>query len=88
MWCFDRRRFGPWRDIHDGIAQELAALGYRVDALRMQAGAPGTPMRDRLDVLRDDLAAGSHDAHLDASDLWISALRGWLLPFADHAESP
>ena len=35
------------RDIHDGIAQELAALGYQVDALRAQAGPPGIPTARR-----------------------------------------
>ncbi len=29
---------------------------------------------------RVDLASGSHDAHLDAFDEWVNALRLWLLP--------
>ena len=46
------------RDIHDGIAQELAALGYQIDALRAQAGPPGIPMRDGLDKLRGPAERG------------------------------
>lgn len=33
------------------------------------------PSTDRI-----DLTGGSHDAHLDAFDEWIEALRGWLRP--------
>jgi pimeloyl-ACP methyl ester carboxylesterase len=33
------------------------------------------PVTDRV-----DLTSGSHDAHLDAYDAWMDALRGWLLP--------
>ncbi len=64
------------RDIHDGIAQELAALGYRVDALRMQAGAPGTPMRDSLDVLRDNLGGVMADLRLDITELRLAERPG------------
>ncbi|MGO1412725.1 MAG: alpha/beta fold hydrolase, partial [Microbacterium sp.] len=32
---------------------------------------------------RIDLSAGSHDAHLDAFDEWIGALRQWLLSGAE-----
>jgi hypothetical protein len=31
-----------------------------------------------IDVTRVDLAGGSHDAHLDASEQWIEALTAFL----------
>lgn len=37
-------------------------------------------IRRRPSTQRIDLAAGSHDAHLDAFGEWIDALCGWLLP--------
>ena len=64
------------RDIHDGIAQELAALGYQVDALRAQAGPPGTPMRDSLDGLRDRLSDAMADLRLHITDLRVAERPG------------
>jgi signal transduction histidine kinase len=64
------------RDIHDGIAQELAALGYSVDALRMQAGPPGTKLRDGLDVLRDRLSDTMADLRLHITDLRVAERPG------------
>jgi signal transduction histidine kinase len=64
------------RDIHDGIAQELAALGYRVDALRMEAGPPGTGMRDSLDALRDQLGEVMADLRLHITDLRVAERPG------------
>ena len=72
----DRGAGGIARDIHDGIAQELAALGYRVDALRMQAGVPGTSMRDSLDVLRENLGGVMADLRLDITDLRLAERPG------------
>ena len=64
------------RDIHDGIAQELAALGYSVDALRMQAGPPGTKLRDGLDALRDRLSDTMADLRLHITDLRVAERPG------------
>lgn len=64
------------RDIHDGIAQELAALGYGVDALRMQAGPPGQGMRDALDALRDQLSDAMADLRLHITDLRVAERPG------------
>ncbi|MGB7820094.1 MAG: histidine kinase [Ornithinibacter sp.] len=60
------------RDIHDGIAQELAALGYSVDALRAKAGPPGTDMRDSLDELRGRLGEAMADLRLHITDLRVA----------------
>lgn len=64
------------RDIHDGIAQELAALGYQVDALRSQAGPPGTTMRDALDGLRERLSDAMADLRLHITDLRVAERPG------------
>ena len=64
------------RDIHDGIAQELAALGYQIDALRAQAGPPGLPMRDGLDKLRTQLSDAMHDLRLHITDLRVAERPG------------
>ncbi len=64
------------RDIHDGIAQELAALGYAVDAMRMQAGPPGTTLRDGLDALRDQLSDAMADLRLHITDLRVAERPG------------
>jgi nitrate/nitrite-specific signal transduction histidine kinase len=64
------------RDIHDGIAQELAALGYQIDALRAQAGPPGLPMRDGLDKLRTQLSEAMHDLRLHITDLRVAERPG------------
>lgn len=64
------------RDIHDGIAQELAALGYQVDALRAQAGPPGIPMRDGLDNLRDQLSEAMADLRMHITDLRVAERPG------------
>ncbi|QIM21411.1 hypothetical protein G7075_10230 [Phycicoccus sp. HDW14] len=64
------------RDIHDGIAQELAALGYGVDALRMQAGPPGQGMRDQLDALREQLSEAMADLRLHITDLRVAERPG------------
>jgi signal transduction histidine kinase len=64
------------RDIHDGIAQELAALGYHLDALRAQAGPQGTPVRDGLDTLRERLGEAMADLRLHITDLRVAERPG------------
>lgn len=49
----ERRRLA--REMHDGVAQDIAGLGYLVDAL---AGTATTPQqRERIAVLRDRISA-------------------------------
>ena len=64
------------RDIHDGIAQELAALGYQIDALRAQSGPPGTHIRDALDGLRERLSEAMADLRLHITDLRVAERPG------------
>lgn len=45
----ERRRLA--REMHDGVAQEIASLGYLVDALAAQPGSP--EQADRIALLRD-----------------------------------
>ncbi len=44
----------------------------------------GELIRRRAATDRVDLAAGSHDAHLDAFDEWVGVLRSWLLHGTTH----
>ena len=60
------------REMHDGIAQELVALGYRIDVLRRQANADAPGMCDALNTLRDDLSGVLVDLRLRISDLRIT----------------
>lgn len=49
----ERRRLA--REIHDGVAQDIASLGYLVDALR---AGDNTPQQiERIDLLRDRITA-------------------------------
>ncbi|MGL5928507.1 MAG: sensor histidine kinase, partial [Dermatophilaceae bacterium] len=64
------------RDIHDGIAQELAAFGYQLDALRAQAGPTGAPVRDGLDRLRERLGEAMADLRLHITDLRVAERPG------------
>ena len=65
------------RDIHDGIAQELAALGYAVDALRVKAAAMGSmELRDGLDTLRTQLGDAMADLRHHISDLRVAERPG------------
>ncbi len=60
------------RDIHDGIAQTIAALGFQLDALRVQASMSGNPLRADLDELRSSLQSTLLDVRLHISDLNMS----------------
>jgi signal transduction histidine kinase len=53
----ERRRLA--REIHDGIAQDLASFGYEIDALARQAveGASPVLLRDELTVIRKRLSS-------------------------------
>ncbi len=61
----ERRRVA--REIHDGIAQELASLGYAVDDLSYRATDDGT--RDQLQGLRRELTRIISELRLSIFDL-------------------
>lgn len=65
----ERRRIA--REIHDGIAQELASLGYRIDDLasRDRSAAPGYPPISPLLELRADLNRIVDDLRLSIFEL-------------------
>ncbi|HEY5474866.1 MAG TPA: histidine kinase [Candidatus Limnocylindrales bacterium] len=60
------------REMHDGIAQELVALGYRIDVLRRQAKEDAPDLSDSLKALREDLSGVLMDLRLRISDLRIA----------------
>jgi signal transduction histidine kinase len=55
------------REIHDGIAQELASWGYLIDG--MTAQSRGTPIEDDLGSLRRDLTRIISEIRLSIFDL-------------------
>ena len=60
------------REMHDGIAQELVALGYRVDVLRRRASTEGSALAAPLDELRHDFSEVLADLRLQIADLRIA----------------
>ena len=44
------------REMHDGIAQEMVALGFGIDSLRRMARAQESPLADGLDSLRIEVS--------------------------------
>lgn len=78
----ERRRLA--REMHDGVAQDLAGLGYLVDALAAQAGSPEqadrfAALRGRLtdvvsEVRRSVLALRSTAAQSDSLEAAITTL--------------
>ena len=64
------------RLMHDGLAQELAALGYRVDAIRALARRSSSnggadPLVEELDDLRGALSSAMVDIRLHIVDLRV-----------------
>lgn len=57
------------REMHDGIAQELAALGFEIDAVRMSARAAASPLADDVERLRASLGTALSTLRLQISDL-------------------
>jgi signal transduction histidine kinase len=60
------------REMHDGIAQELVALGYRIDVLRRQSIVKAPEVADSLKDLRTDLSDVLADLRLRIADLRIA----------------
>ncbi|MDS2173829.1 alpha/beta hydrolase [Nesterenkonia sp. CL21] len=74
--------------VHEPRWDEWESLGTPTLAVFAKNGMFSNAERDELvrrrpGTHRVDLSAGSHDAHLDAFDEWIGALRGWLLSDAE-----
>lgn len=57
------------REMHDGIAQEMVALGFGIDSLRHVARKAESPLADGLDAIRDDLTRLLGDLRLHIADL-------------------
>jgi signal transduction histidine kinase len=60
------------REMHDGIAQELVALGYRIDVLRRQSVKEAPEVTESLQGLRSDLSEVLTDLRLRIADLRIT----------------
>lgn len=60
------------REMHDGIAQELVALGYRIDVARRQAANKAPQFAPALDEARTDLSRVLTDLRLRIADLRLA----------------
>ena len=60
------------REMHDGIAQEMVALGFGLDALRRVARDQQSPLAEGLDDLRTDVSRVLADLRLHIADLRIA----------------
>jgi signal transduction histidine kinase len=60
------------REMHDGIAQEMVALGFGIDSLRRTARGQGSPLAEDLDGLRVDVSRVLADLRLHIADLRIA----------------
>jgi len=60
------------REMHDGIAQELVALGYRIDVARRQAATKAPQFAPILDEARADLSRVLTDLRLRIADLRLA----------------
>ncbi|SDC59471.1 sensor histidine kinase [Nocardioides lianchengensis] len=61
----ERRRLA--REMHDGVAQDIASLGYLVDVLVAKPDAPEVP--ERIDVLRDRISSVVSEVRQTVTDL-------------------
>jgi signal transduction histidine kinase len=57
------------REMHDGIAQELAALGFEIDAVRAMARSAAPPLAAEVERLRASLGSALATLRLQISDL-------------------
>ena len=60
------------REMHDGIAQEMVALGFGLDAMRRIARDQGSPLAEGLDDLRVEVSRVLGDLRLHIADLRIA----------------
>jgi len=60
------------REMHDGIAQELVALGYRIDVARRQAATSAPQFAPTLEEARADLSRVLTDLRLRIADLRLA----------------
>jgi signal transduction histidine kinase len=60
------------REMHDGIAQELVALGYRIDVARRQAATKAPAFAPTLEEVRADLSRVLTDLRLRIADLRLA----------------
>jgi signal transduction histidine kinase len=60
------------REMHDGIAQEMVAIGFGIDALRRVAQEQRSPLAEGLDGLRADVSRVLADLRLHIADLRIA----------------
>jgi signal transduction histidine kinase len=60
------------REMHDGIAQELVALGYRIDVARRQAASKAPQFAPALEEARADLSRVLTDLRLRIADLRLA----------------
>jgi len=60
------------REMHDGIAQELVALGYRIDVARRKAATSAPQFAPTLDEARADLSRVLTDLRLRIADLRLA----------------
>lgn len=60
------------REMHDGIAQELVALGYRIDVTRRHAATEAPHLAEALDEARADLSRVLTDLRLRIADLRLA----------------
>ncbi|HRW20280.1 MAG TPA: histidine kinase [Dermatophilaceae bacterium] len=59
------------RLMHDGVAQEVAALGFQLDLIRYAAQAAGDSVADELGSLRGELARILDDVRANITDLRV-----------------
>jgi signal transduction histidine kinase len=60
------------REMHDGIAQELVALGYRIDVVRRKAATQAPQFEPALQETRADLSRVLADLRLSIADLRLA----------------
>ena len=60
------------REMHDGVAQEIAFVGYQLDDLRIQAAKVDAPLAGRISDVRKDLTRLISDIRLSITDLKTS----------------
>jgi signal transduction histidine kinase len=83
----ERRRVA--REIHDGIAQELASLGYLIDALIAEAVDPEADLRTSLTGVRRELTRLVNELRLSIFELHteVDRYEGFGTALAEHVRN-